>query len=577
VSWLLSASLRPWVLLAAWASLVLNLALLVPSIYMLQVFDRVFASRSLETLVMLAALAGAALLLGWCMDRARTVLLLRAGLALDERLSLPALEAMLVDSAMAAGQVPRALLNDVARLRSFLASPAVQALFDAPWLPVYLLVITALNPLLGAAALASAVTLFALGFVSERLLRRDAAEAVQASQRAAHRVEALLRQAEVVLGLGMLGRALAWWGADHRAALAAQQRAGHAAAALAATGRALRQGVQVLMLTLGAWLVVAGHASPGVMVATTVLLGRALQPVEHLIAGWKALLDVRAAWQRLQVQRGADDEREAALRLPAPRGELCLERVSLLGSAGAAPLLKQASLALVPGECLGIVGPSGAGKTTLLRVMLGLRRPQAGTVRLDGVELHAWPREQLAEAFGYLPQDVQLFAGTVAQNIAQLGEVDAARVVEAARLAGVHEMIARLPQAYDSEIGEAGAVLSGGQRQRIGLARALYGAPRVLVLDEPDANLDAAGEQALRAAIDSLKQAGTAIVLVSHHPALMRHADRLAVLREGAIDCIGARDEVLARLSGRTVHTLRPTSNPSTNPTPSIDRQEALS
>jgi PrtD family type I secretion system ABC transporter len=575
MSWLLSARLRPYVLLAAWASLVLNLALLVPSIYMLEVFDRVFASRSLETLAMLAALAVAALVLGWCMDRARAALLQRAGLALDESLSQPALAAMLVDSAAAGGQVPRSVLNDVARLRGFLASPAVQALFDAPWLPVYLLVITALNPLLGAAALASALVLFGLGLLSERLLRQRTAAAVQAGQQAAQRVEALSRHAEVLLGLGMLANALALWGGEHRAALAAQQRAGDAAAALAATGRALRQGVQVLMLTLGAWLVVAGHASPGVMVAATVLLGRALQPVEHLIAGWKALLEVRAAWQRLQAQPAAG-ARESALRLPAPRGALQLERVSLFSTAGGPPLLKQTSLVLAPGECLGLIGPSGAGKTTLLRVMLGLRKPHAGSVRLDSVDLQAWPRDQLAGAFGYLPQDVQLFAGTVAQNIAQLGEVDAARVVEAARLAGVHEMIARLPQAYDSPVGDAGALLSGGQRQRIGLARALYAKPPVLVLDEPDAHLDPAGEQALRAAIDALKQAGTAIVLVSHHPALMRHTDRLALLREGAIECIGPRDEVLARLAGRTVRTLRP-APAATHTTEPTARQEALS
>jgi PrtD family type I secretion system ABC transporter len=556
MTWLLCRRLRGGVLLAAWASLVLNLALLVPSLYMLAVFDRVFASRSVETLAMLALLAAGALLLGACMDRARSLLLSRAGRSLDDALAAPALDALLTDAATAGGRVPRSALNDVAKLRGFLASPAVQALFDAPWLPVYLLVITLMHPLLGAAALASALLLFGLGVASERLLRRDTADAVAASQGAAQRVESLSRQAEVLLGLGMLANAVACWHAEHRTALAAQQRAGDAAAALAATGRLLRQAVQVLLLTLGAWLVVAGHASPGIMVAATVLLGRALQPVEHLIAGWKALIEVRGAWQRLQAQPAAPAHGSVAL--PAPRGALSLERVTLCAGGDGAPLLKQVSLALVPGECLGIVGPSGAGKTTLLRALLGLRRPQAGTVRLDGVDLQAWPREQLAQAFGYLPQDVQLFAGTVAQNIAQLGAVDAAQVVEAAQRAGVHELIARLPQAYDTEVGESGAVLSGGQRQRIGLARALYGKPPVLVLDEPDAHLDSAGADALRQTIDALKQAGTAIVLVSHHPALMRHADRLAVLRDGALECLGPRDEVLARLAGRTVHTLHP-------------------
>jgi PrtD family type I secretion system ABC transporter len=551
--------------MAAAASLLLNLALLVPALYMLQVFDRVFASRSVETLTMLTLLAVLALALAGTMDRARAAALAQAGRVVDATMSPAALEAVLLDAATARAQVDRQAVQDVARLRGFLAGSAVQALFDAPWMPLYLAVIWALHPALGAMATAAAGVLFALGLLTERLLRADTDRALAGGRAAGRHIEAMSRHAEVLLGMGMLAHALTRWAGLHDEAMAAQSRAGQAHAALSALGRSLRQGVQVAMLALGAWLVVAEHASPGIMVAATLLVARALQPVDHLIAGWKSLLDVRAAWRRLSDTPAATAP-SSSVQLPALRGELRLERVSLAGAAGAAPIIKSINLQLAAGECLGLIGPSGSGKTTLVRLMLGLRAPQAGTVRLDGIELAAWPREQRADSIGYLPQDVALFAGSVAENIARLGPVDSDRVIAAARLAGVHELIARLPNAYDTEIGDDGALLSGGQRQRIALARAVYGMPRLVLLDEPNASLDDEGEQALSAAIDALKQAGSTVVLVSHRPWLMRHADRLAVLRDGALDVCGPRDEVLARLGGRTVHPLRPKPDTSTPP-----------
>lgn len=563
--WLLAPTVRPFVATAALASLLLNLALLAPALYMLQVYDRVFASRSVETLVMLSALAVGALALAVAMDRARAVALEAAGRAVDAALLPPTLHAALRQAAQACAEAERPAVQDVARLRAFLASPAVQALFDAPWMPLYLAVIAALHPALGALATACAALLFGLGLVTERVLRGDAAAAAGASRGAARQVDTLLRHAEVLLGGGLLAHALAAWCAGHDAALAAQSRAARSHALLAALGRGLRQGVQVAMLGLGAWLVVADGASPGIMLAATVLVARALQPVDHLIAGWKSLLEVRAAWARLRGAAAGTPQAEA-LRLPPARGELRLERASLVAPGGL-PLLKSISLVLPAGQCLGIVGPSGAGKTSLLRLMLGLRAPHAGAVRLDGVALAAWPEDQLAQALGYLPQDVALFPGSVAQNIARLGPVDAGRVVEAARLAGVHELVARLPRAYDTELGEDGAPLSGGQRQRIGLARALYGRPPLVVLDEPDAGLDAEGEQALVAALAALKAAGSSVVLVSHRRALMRHADQLAVLRDGALEICGPRAEVEARLSGQTVRPLRAADG---GPTPTL-------
>ena len=556
MNWLLLKPIRPFITLAALASLLLNLALVVPSLYMLQVFDRVFSSRSIETLVMLGLFALLALGLGFCMDRARQQLLARAGRAVDEWLSATALATALKDAARRDASRRPSALPDIARLRNFLAGPAVQALFDAPWLPIYMLVIFALHPLLGLAALASAVMLFTLGLVSERVVRRDAELVLADGQAAGRHIDALTRNAEVLVGMGMLGNALAEWGARHHRVQQAQQRLSRCGGSLAALGRMLRQLVQVALLGLGAWLVVAGHASPGIMIAATLLLGRALQPVEHLIAGWKALVEVRGAWARLQ-QHVVDAPEATTLQWPAVRGELSLERVSLFADVQRPPLIKNLSLSLVAGECLGVIGPSASGKTTLLRLMLGLRQPNAGTVRLDGVDLANWPAEQLAGHIGYLPQDVELFAGTVAHNIARLGPLDSQAVIAAAQLAGVHDMIVRLPQAYDTELGDGGATLSGGQRQRIGLARAVYGAPKLVLLDEPNAHLDSEGEDALGAALSGLKLAGTTVVLVSHRPGLMRHADTLAILRNGALDIAGPRDEVLTRLNGQTVHPLR--------------------
>ncbi len=568
MDWLLAPRLRPFVATAAFASLVLNLAGLVPSIYMLEVFDRVFTSRSLETLAALSLMATLALALGFCMDRARARLLARAGRVIDECLTPRALEAALTDAATAGGSpADRCGVQDIARMRAFLAGPAVQALFDAPWLPIHLAVIFALHPLMGFAALAAAAALFALGLLTERLTRADTERALASGRGAGQRIEALTRHAEVLVGMGMLRHALAAWQGAHAQAMDTQQRLGDVQATLAALGRAIRQAVQVGMLALGAWLVVAGHASPGIMIAATVLVGRALQPVEHLIAGWKSLIEVRAAWQRLKA-REIDDPPQAPMRLPAPCGALALERVSLQTDPARPAVIKAVSFAIEAGVCLGLVGPSASGKTTLVRLMLGLRRPQIGCVRLDGVDLAVWPRDQLEGSIGYLPQDVELFAGSVAHNIARLGEVDAGRVVEAARLAGVHEMILRLPQAYETELGDGGCTLSGGQRQRLALARAVYGLPRLVVLDEPNASLDAEGEAALSAAIDRLKRAGSTVVLVSHRPTLMRHVDRIAVLRDGTLEAIGPRDAVLARLAGATVQALRRPREGDAMPTP---------
>jgi ABC-type protease/lipase transport system fused ATPase/permease subunit len=557
MSWLFASRLRPFVLLAGLASLLLNLAMLVPAIYMTQVFDRVFTSRSVETLVMLSALAALALALMYAMDALRARLLASAGRALEERLAPAALADALREAVRpGAARADTEVLRDVAPRRSFLAGPAMQSLMDAPWLPLYLVAITLMHPVLGVVATLGALVLAALGLLTERLTREPRAQLMAHSRRANRRAQALMRNAEVIAGMGMGRAAVAAWRVEQDAWWQLQAPWAARSARLAALARTLRQGLQVLMLAVGAWLVIGAGASPGVMVATTILLGRALQPLELLIAGWKQQLDARSAWRRLGDRRrprsasaasaasapsdasdDADDSDDGAgaLALPAPGGRLEVERVVFGHEPQRPPLIKGASFALEAGESLGLVGPSASGKTTLARLLLGLWTPQAGAVRLDGADIAQWRRDRLGAHVGYLPQDVELFAGSVAENIARLGPVDDERVVEAARLAHAHEMILRLPQGYDTPIGDGGSRLSGGQRQRIALARALYGAPRLVVLDEPNANLDADGDAALRAALQTLKARGTTVIVIGHRPALMSALDRIAVLKDGAV------------------------------------------
>jgi PrtD family type I secretion system ABC transporter len=545
--WLFARQLRPFVLLAGAASLVLNLVLLVPALYMVQVFDRVFASRSVETLVMLTAITVVALALGYCMDTVRARALAWAGGALDRRLSPLALADALRNAAGPAGRGDTDALRDIAQLRSFLGGSGIQALLDAPWFPVFLLVIALMHPLLGITAAVGALLLAGLAALTAALTRELTDDTLRRSRATRRQAEVLTQNAEVIVGMGMTAAAVGRWDTRHGELLDAQARLAARSARLAAAARILRQALQVAMLAVGAWLVIGTAASPGIMVAATILVGRALQPIEHLIGGWRMLIDARGAWQRLS-RREQTAPLVAPLELPAPAGRVEVERV-VFGTGPARPaLIKGVAFTLDAGESLGIVGPSAAGKTTLVRLLLGIWQPQAGAIRLDGADVARWNRDALGRYVGYLPQDVELFAGTVAENIARLGVADSAKVVEAAELAHAHEMILRLPDGYDTEIGEAGAMLSGGQRQRIALARALYGDPRLVVLDEPNANLDADGELALAAALRALKARGVTVVMVGHRPSLISQLDKLAVMKDGALEAFGATAELLPRV-----------------------------
>lgn len=549
-------------LLAAGASLLLNLAMLMPSLFMLQVFDRVFASRSIETLVMLSILTLLALGFAYCMDVARSRALAAGGLTLDHLLSPAALEQALRRAAVGRGRADADRLRDVSQLRNFLGSGGVRALFDAPWLPIYLFVIGLMHPLLGLAAGLGAATLALLAVATERMTRDATDATLRVSRSVSGHAEALTRHAEVLVAMGMAASAVGAWRKRHEQLLDAQTRLGAVSSRLSALARIARQGVQMAVLGIGAWLVVDAGASPGIMVAATILLGRALHPVEHLISGWKQLVDARGAWRRLSEPETLAAS-EARLRLPAPAGRLELERVVFAYDATRPALIKGVSFAVAAGESLGVVGASGSGKSTLARLLLGVWQPQSGAVRLDDANIAHWDRTELGAHLGYLPQDVSLLAGTVAQNIARLGPVDDEKVIGAAQLAHAHDMILRLPDGYDTVVGEAGTGLSGGQRQRIALARALYGRPKLVMLDEPDAHLDAEGQDALTAALRALKDCGSTVVVVGHRVGLMAQLDKIAVMKEGALQAFGPSAIVLAGPHARNVHAL-PVPTPNT-------------
>jgi PrtD family type I secretion system ABC transporter len=530
-------------------SLAINLLLLVPPLYMLQVFDRVITSRSGETLVMLSVAAIAALLVMALLEVVRARLLAAVSVALDRSLGPQVLDGLLAQTARLSGGAYLNGLRDVNALRGFLAGPGLMTLLDAPWLPFFLLVIFLFHPLLGALALAGALAMVTLAWLNERLSRGPLERTQAEARRAGRFIDVSVRNAEVVSALGMLPAVTRRWQRLNDAALVEQLRAVGVGGTFAGWTKFTRQFIQMAMLAAGAYLVVTQDVTAGVMMASTILLGRALAPVETLVAGWRGMVEARFAWARLDQLLKAIPVADPGTQLPAPAGKIQVEQLVFGFRPGARPVLRGISFAIEAGEALGIIGPSASGKSTLARLIVGVWRPLSGAVRLDGADVAAWPREQLGPHIGYLPQDGELFGGTVAENIARLGEPDDAAVVSAAQRAHAHEFILRLPKGYDTDIGESGQALSPGQRQRIGLARALYGAPRLIVLDEPNADLDADGEEALLRTLQALKEAGVTLIVIAHRPSMLRGVDKMLVLRDGAVERFGTRAEVMERVT----------------------------
>jgi PrtD family type I secretion system ABC transporter len=528
-------------------SLAINLLYLAAPLYMLQVYDRVIASASHATLAMLTLALMLALVALAGLDAVRARVLTRAGVRLD-RLLAPRVITATMDGAIKGAPPSSQPLRDFDNVRQFLTGAGIHAAFDLPWAPIYILVIFLLHPLLGLLALVSAAALVGLAVHGQWRVERPIAEANETAARNYAFTEMSLRNAEVVQAMGMMPGLLQRWGRDRSRAIARQVTATDRSATSTSIVRFLRLSLQSLMLGLGAWLVIDRMITVGAMFAATILLGRALQPVEQLVGSWRGMVSARAAYERIKALLAANPARDPALALPRPQGHLAVEALVYGIPRSPAPILRGVSFRLAPGEVLGVIGPSGAGKSTLARQIVGVLAPTTGAVRLDGADVSAWPRESLGRCLGYLPQDIELFADTVAANIGRFRGEDA-EIVEAAQVAGVHEAILRLPQGYETNIGEGGAVLSGGIRQRIALARAVYGRPSLVVLDEPSSNLDSDGDVALLSCISELKHRGATVVMISHRPNTLGVADKLLVLKDGVAEMFGPRNEVIVRLT----------------------------
>jgi PrtD family type I secretion system ABC transporter len=534
---------RPLLFVAAFSFFV-NLLLLAPALFMLQVFDRVLTSQSQETLLVL--LLGVALALGLMsmLDYLRGRLQGVAGNLIAEQLSPTVAKLMLARTARRAERAPSEGLRDVSALRNLFSAQGLLALFDMPWAFVYVAVIWLAHPLLGMAAAAASLLMLVLAVVNDRVTRRDIEALQKEAARATRYLEASMQNAELAQSLGMGDALIGRWRHLNAGVSALQGPTARKSVAMAALTRTTRQAVQVLLQALGAYLVITGEGTPGILVACTILLGRALAPVEQVVGSWRVLAEGRLAFSRLSELLGAAEREPERMSLPAPSGRLHAQGLVFRPAQSERMILAGVSLSLEPGESLAITGSSGAGKSTLARLLTGLWKPNAGVVRLDHVDLAQWPREALGPWLGYVPQDVELFAGSVADNIARLGEVDADKVVQAAQRAGVHELILALPEGYDTVIDTLGVMLSPGQRQRIALARALYGDPKLLVLDEPNSNLDGAGELALAEALKALRGQVTVIV-VTHRSTLVQHMDKLLVLEAGRVQQYGPVAEVM--------------------------------
>ena len=543
-------TIRPAIVRAALFSMIISFMALAPTVYMLEVYDRVVNSRSGMTLAMLTLMIVGAYAVMEILEKVRGALLRAAGVALDEKLSKRVYDAMFQGFLKRQVGGSMQVLNDLRLIREFLPNPALLAVMEAPVALLALALIFAINPLLGWSAVVGALAQLGVAFMTEKATRKPLMEANRSAVGAQQMAESSLRNAHVMESMGMLDAVHARWNKRQQEFLAYQAQASEGAGLWTAMSKLVQQVMGSLLLGLGAWLLLRNelNGGAGMMIIGSVLGGRVLAPLAQLVSQWSAVVNVRAAWERLEGLLAQMPAKPKNMSLPAPKGVLTVE--SLMAGAPGHPvaIVRGVQFGLNPGEVLAVVGPSASGKTTLARLLVGLWPAMSGKVRLDGADIHTWDKAELGPYLGYLPQGVELLEGTLAENIARFGDVDMLQVEAAARLVGLHDLIMALPQGYSSPIGRDGAVLSGGQRQRVGLARALYGKPVFVVLDEPNSSLDEAGDAALANAIASLKQLGTTFVVMTHRTSVLGVADKMLLMRDGAQQAFGPRDEVLAAL-----------------------------
>jgi PrtD family type I secretion system ABC transporter len=528
-------------------SLAINLLMLTVPLYMMSVYDRVLTSRSTETLLVLTLIAVGALAAVGILETVRQLLLARSGAQLETALGERVLAASLRGGSPTHGEVQG--LRDLAQLRQFVSSPLVSGLFDAPTVPLYLALVFLIHPQLGWLSLAAVLLILLIAGLNQRLTKAPLDEAAEHAAAALQTAQAHARNAELIRAMGMFPESVAAWGGRNSQALAASDRAAGRNALLNGASHFLRLFLQIAILGYGAFLVLSDHTlSAGIIFAASMISARALGPLNSAVGGWKAVVSSRQAWNRIRLLLASTPVAAAPMALPAPEPTLAAEQLVFGASDGGEPILRGISFSVGAGEVVGIVGPSGAGKSTLARLLVGAIAPAIGTVRIGGDDIANWRPEALGPFVGYVPQDVELFPGTVAGNIARMsGSPDPEKVVAAARLANCHELVQRLPRGYDTMLGPGGHMLSGGQRQRIALARAFYGEPRIVVLDEPNASLDSEGEQALVTALKQAHAAGITCLIITQRTSVVPALTKMMVLRDGRIEAFGPKDEILHR------------------------------
>lgn len=530
-------------------SFCINLLMIVPAIYMLQVYDRVITSGSYNTLLVLTLIMVFLMVSMGGLEWVRSRVLIHLGERIDGLLASRLFNAGFVNKLRGAPNSGAQGLQDLFGLKNFVTGNGLFAFLDFPWLPVYLAIMFMFHPLYGWVGVAAALLLLALAFSNEYLTNPLLQEASKKSVVVNQLLTRNFQNAEAVHAMGMQGHVRGKWQPMHDEVQSLQARASKRSAGFTSTSRNIRMLVQSLILGLGGYLVLEQEISPGVMIAGSILLGRALAPIDQLIGAWRGFSAARSQYQRITDLLNEVPDAPPRMQLPAPAGQVSFEQVFVVPPGAQEPVLKNLSFQVKPGEVVAVIGPSASGKSSLARAVLGVWPAAKGVVRLDGADINHWDREQLGPFVGYVPQDVELFDGTVKDNIARFGDVDSEAVVEAAKLAGVHELILRLPEGYDTVIGQSGGVLSGGQRQRIALARAIYRFPKLVVLDEPNSNLDDAGEKDLARTIAELKRRGTAVLVITHRMSLVNGVDKILVLVEGQVRDFDERAKVLAAMN----------------------------
>ncbi len=539
---------RKWFFYAGLFSLFINILMLVPSFYMLQVYDRVMQSRSLETLLFLTILVAVLFVTMGLLQVIRSRVLVRVSNKIDMDLNGKVYDTIFKLARLQPGKVSASPINDLTKLRQYMTGNGVFAFFDAPWFPIYLFVMYLFSPIFAAFTVFAAIVIFSITIINEKSTKKGLEKANSLNNQSSFFLNKNIQNAEIIHALGMHEAIKKKWYDKHLKFLHIQSQASDVAGKWANLSKTSRQFFQSLTYGIGAYLAIKGLISPGTIIAGAVLMGRALAPLDLLTASWKGFAEARSAYGRLNNMLKEFHEKEDNMDLPPPKGELSIERVVVAPPLAKTAVLKGISMKIPKGSVVGLIGTSGSGKSTLARAMLGVWPLMSGTVRLDGADIHKWDTQKLGPYLGYLPQDIELFEGTIAENIARLGEVDAVKVVEAAQIAGVHDMILKFPNGYDTKIGAGGIGLSGGQRQRVGLARAIYKNPIFVVLDEPNSNLDREGEVALASTIKYLKSIGTTVVIISHKTEILLSTDLIAVLKEGMLSMYGKSSEVLVKL-----------------------------